>query len=145
MAFQKILCPLDFSEASLKGVERAKEIAKEFQSEVILLFVAEPITYMPLMGHAVELIGEIEEEIEKQAKEKFEELLPTFDGKVSYQIRRGPAPQEIIKTAEEEKVDLIVIGTHSRRGIPRLILGSTAEKVVRRAPCDVMVVRGQGR
>ena len=145
MSLQKILCPLDFSEVSLRGMDRAREIGEKFQAEVILLFVAEPITYMPLMGHAVELIGEIEEEVERQAREKFQELLSQFSGKVSHRIQRGSAPQEIIRVAEEEKVDLIVIGTHSRRGISRLILGSTAEKVVRQAPCDVLVVRSQGR
>ena len=139
---ERILCPTDFSEISMGGIEYGLELAKVFSAELVCLHVVEPLISSTLMGHAMQLAAEIEMELEEQAQKKFEELRGQWDySAVRFEIRRGKAHQEILELAEQEGVDLIVLGTHGRSGIAHFLLGSTAEKVIRRANCPVLSLR----
>ncbi|RME80277.1 MAG: universal stress protein [Planctomycetota bacterium] len=140
---QKILAPTDFSETSQKGLEYALKMAKFHEAELILLYVVEPLVTNPLMGHAVQMAAEIEAEMEEQGKIKLEEVSKEWNyDKLRLIVRRGSSYQVILDVAQEENIDLIVIGTHGRSGISHFLLGSTAEKVIRKANCPVLTIRG---
>lgn len=139
---QKILVPTDFSELSNKAVEKALALARRFHAKIDLVHVLEPPPYpefgyahIPLKENGLRKAAEAEF---AKLREKFPELIERID---CTPIRTGNAPYEIVKTARELNVDLVVIATHGRTGIKRLALGSTAEKVVRHAHCPVLVLR----
>ena len=75
-------------------------------------------------------------------KEKLRQLLPpNFTGQVEYHVRDGDAAAEILTLAQQSHCDLIVLGTHGRSGVSRLLMGSVAEAVLRKAPCPVLTVK----
>jgi nucleotide-binding universal stress UspA family protein len=139
---RKILVPTDFSELSNKAVEKAVALAQRFNAKIDLVHVLEPAPY-PEFGYVH--IPMKEGGLRKEAEGQFEKLrarIPALAELVNYTpVRTGNAPYEIVQTARQLNSDLIVIGTHGRTGIKRLALGSTAEKVVRHAPCPVLVLR----
>jgi nucleotide-binding universal stress UspA family protein len=139
---RKILVPTDFSELSDKSVEKAVVLAQRFNAKIDLVHVLEPAPY-PEFGYVH--IPMKEGGLRKEAEARFEKLrvrIPALAELVDYTpVRTGNAPYEIVQTARQLNSDLIVIGTHGRTGIKRLALGSTAEKVVRHAPCPVLVLR----
>jgi nucleotide-binding universal stress UspA family protein len=132
----KILVPVDFSETSRKAVHYAVALAKLFAGEVSLLHVVRPYPFVPQMDPVD--IASIQD-----AKRDLEALRGQVGELVrcSTLLRKGDPPLEIIGAAEEFEVDLIVIGTHGRSGLAHMVLGSTAEKVIQRAVCPVLVVR----
>jgi len=141
-AFQikKILVPVDFSDCSKKALQYAIPLARQFGAELTLLHVVQPYPPMPEMGPVdVETIQDAHEQ------------LATFRGAVgdvvpsNTIVRTGSAHVEIIDAAKEFDIDLIVLSTHGRTGLEHVLLGSTAEKVVRHAGCPVLVVREHER
>lgn len=142
--WKKILCATDFSPPSRVAVLQAAELAASFHAELLLLHVQEiPATraqlgMMPSPPEAYELrMGEAWRQLERAGAEV--EAIAKIH--VSVQQVEGPAPEEIVRIAREKEVDLVVVGTHGRKGVKRAVLGSVAELVVRRAPCSVLVVR----
>jgi len=143
----KILCPTDFSEPSYEAVKIAKEWASYYSAELCLLHVVSPAPFIPIAPEFVtpELVVP-EQELESSAKKSLAGIVDTFgltDLKVRLLVLLGNPAEEIVRTGEEEQVDLIVIATHGRTGLGRLIFGSVAEKVVRLAGCPVLTVSGQ--
>ena len=139
LSLRKILVPVDFSECSRKALHYATALAKPCQAEIFLLHVLE---MPPVPVQALE-IAFMEDTPKESAANELSEWqaqvgFPTF---VKTLVCSGSAYAEIVRTAEENNMDLIVIGSHGRTGLARLILGSTAERVVRHAPCPVLVVR----
>jgi glycine betaine transporter len=135
-----ILVPVDFSEASENALAYAVSIAKHFGSKLTLLYVSQAQFYASEFGHtpgSEETIGEGCRGILKAFAAKrvesglIEQLL----------VRSGVPFDEIAKAAEELHSELIVINTHGKTGLKHALLGSTAERVVRHAPCPVLVVR----
>ena len=145
LRLKTILVPIDFSEASRKAMAYADSFGKQFNSE-LLLFHAAPIIY-PVIAAAAPIYSVPEydetlvlEEATKQLSKWQHDLSPNLSSKVM--ARQGAsAYAQIVSFASEQNVDLIVIGTHGRSGAARWLIGSTAEKVVRHAPCPVLVVR----
>ncbi len=142
--FEKILLPVDFSEYSEIACEYALTLAKTFNSSVQVLHVInEPVD---LRGFYVPHISfeQLEKEIETGAVRMLEsfcqERLKEFEAFETIVVTGVPY-EEIIRVASEKESSLIVIGTHGRTGLDHLIFGSTAERVVRSAPCPVMTVR----
>lgn len=142
--FEKILLPIDFSEYSEVACEYALVLARTFNSSLQILHVInEPVD---LRGFYVPHISfeQLEKEIETGASRMLDdfcrEKLHDFN---SYEtiVVTGVPYEEIIRTATEKESSLIVIGTHGRTGLDHLLFGSTAERVVRSAPCPVMTVR----
>ncbi len=142
---KKILVPIDFSDYSKSALRYSAQFAKLFQSELILVYVVEPILYPPdfSMGQislpAVNVL-----EFDKQAKDELEKLVKAEfneDLQVRYVVKSGKPFVQIIETAREEDVDLIIISTHGHSGVEHILFGSTAEKVVRKAPCPVLTLR----
>ncbi len=142
--FKKILFATDFSEISAYAFDYAATVAKKFNSRLIIMHVInEPVD---LRGFYVPHISfdTIEREIALSAQkmmDKFcDQKLSSFDNFEKYTVSGIPY-EEILKKADIEKVDLIVMGTHGRAGIDHLLFGSTAERVVRKAVCPVLTVR----
>lgn len=139
-----ILCPTDFSEYSKTALRYALALAEAFRARVILLHVIEPIQVPVEYNFGISLGLEFDESTEAALKRKLHDLVDisvraTVD--VEEKLVRGAPFAEIIRCAREEQVDLAVLATHGLSGIAHLLLGSTAEKVVRKAPCPVLTVK----
>jgi nucleotide-binding universal stress UspA family protein len=140
----KILVPIDFSDTSKKAFQYALKFAEQFHCEITLVNVVEPVSPMVGAPLAVEAFSVTEDEF--SAAEKKLALLAAeshINGAhtVHSMARVGHAPNEITKAARELDVDLVIIATHGYTSWRHLCIGSTAERVVRTAPCPVLVVR----
>ena len=140
---KKILVPIDFSPMSKKAFQYATRFAEQFGCEIILLHVVEPVTAIAGAPLAVDIFPEAEEDAFAAQAELA--CLATSSGNhrnsFTSVVRIGHTPNEITKAAKELDVDLIMIGTHGYTSWRHLCIGSTAERVVRTAPCAVLVVR----
>ncbi len=141
IALKTILVPTDFSETSAVALKYAKELAGAFQASIHLLHVL--IEWLPdgYIPYSPELFNNIEQATKKQLDEV---LTPAecekFQAKLV--VQRGASEFiEIIHYARDNNIDLIILGTHGRGPISHMLLGSVAEKVVRKAPCPVLTVR----
>lgn len=133
-----ILFPTDFSTASDAALEHAATLAKSSGGSLLILHVEEP----PLAYGGGELYYGIPEPDSERILKMLEDVRPK-DSSVpfTHRLTMGDPAGEIVRIAGEERVDMIVLGTHGRTGVTRLLMGSVAEAVVRRAPCPVLVYR----
>jgi nucleotide-binding universal stress UspA family protein len=142
--FKKILCPVDFSKYSDYALDYAVELAQLFDGDLRLLHVVE-VPFLP--SYAMAGVPDLSipiEQIEEGAQEGMQQLLAKVRGRwerTESEVRTGTAFVEIINYAREAEIDLIVIGTHGRSGLRHMIIGSVAEKIVRKAPCPVLTVK----
>ncbi len=147
VSLKKILVPIDFSEYSKDALTYANTLAEQFDSKLILVYVVEPIVYPSDLGFGQVAMPNIEPEFTARGKTGLAQLIKDHvkAGLTARAVvRTGRAFLEILATAKEEHVDLIVIATHGHAGVEHLIFGSTAEKVVKRARCPVLMVRPGG-
>ncbi|HHT9119563.1 MAG TPA: universal stress protein [Candidatus Hypogeohydataceae bacterium YC41] len=138
---EKILFPTDFSECAKHALMYALSIATEYRARLIILHVVPKLNLPPEMETAAEPLCD---EMEKNAKAKISKLIPKrFLEKIKVEnvIVRGIPFLEIINEAKKRNVDLITIATHGRTGLQHAVFGSTAERVARKAPCPVLIVR----
>lgn len=144
ITLSKVLCPVDFSEYSKHALTYAVALATQFRSQLTLVHVVEPI-HLPLdIAMGAPGILRYEDGVVERAREQLENLLdaPTkAELSVDTRVLEGVAFVEIVRLAREEETDLIVLATHGVSGIAHLLLGSTAEKVVRKASCPVLTVK----
>jgi len=141
---KKVLVPIDFSDYSKSALKYAVNFAKSFNAEIILVYVVEPVIYPPdfsmgqiaLPSITTEWDDRARDELQKLAKSEINEI-----ANVKTIIKTGKPFVEIIETAKEENIDLIIIATHGHSGVEHILFGSTAEKVVRKAPCPVLTLR----
>lgn len=144
MKVERILFPTDFSEGSCHALPYAVDLAKHYNARLYIIHVIYDIaratdSHIPHIS-ADELYREMSAWAEKELERCcVEEVRGLSD--VEKKVLRGVPYEEIIKFATDEKIDMIVIGTYGRVGLERFLFGSTAERVVRRAPCPVMSVR----
>lgn len=136
-----ILVPTDFSESAHDATARAFDLAAVLGAQVHLLhaYSIPPVPDAMGMGVGVDLLGPIEEAAQREltALTQRYRARPEFGGA---QLKLGDARELIVSQAGQLPADLIVMGTHGRRGFQHLLLGSVAEAVVRHAPCPVLVV-----
>jgi len=140
----KILVPVDFSDYSKSSLKYAVNFSKYFKAEMILIYVVEPVIYPPDFSMGQIAIPSVNSEWDQRAREELDKLAKSEipgDVKVKTIIKTGKPFLEIIETAEEEDIDLIIIATHGHSGVEHILFGSTAEKVVRKAPCPVLTLR----
>lgn len=146
--WKRILCPVDFSPSSRTALAYAADVCRESGGTLVALHVLEPIVDPGDYAlHPVSL-DDLEGQLLERAGEALEAQVRTVGlppGSVLTRVERGAAPAQITRVAEEEGADLIVMGTRGLTGIGHLILGSTAERVVRGAVCPVMTVREPDR
>lgn len=143
---KRILLPLDFSEPSKRVTQLAREWMKFFGAHLYVLHVVEPVPFMT--GFPAVPIPLSDREVEEKAKAALERLAArAFPERknVSLLVRRGKAYDEIVAAARNLKIDLIIIPTHGHTGLGKILLGGTAERVVRHAPCAVLTVRQHAR
>jgi nucleotide-binding universal stress UspA family protein len=134
--FQKILCPVDFDANSLLALRLASEFAQERKATLYLLHVIA----MPPGPEVALPFGKIE----AAARTKLERLARQKVGRKARcetRVSMGDPGTEILHAAERLQAKLIVMATHGRKGVRRLVLGSVAEHVLREAPCPVLTVR----
>lgn len=146
MRISSILLPTDFSECADHALSYATSLARDARASIICVHVVEPV--MPTVGYtgiAEPLpMADISEQLEDSATRelpKISEREECSGLSVEEVIGHGDAASEIVRIAGERKVDLIVISSHGRTGLGRILFGSTAEAVVRHAPCPVLVVK----
>lgn len=141
MKITNILVPVDHSPCSEQALDYAMQLATKLDAKVHLLSVIGIPTYgVPDLGVGItapmmdNLIADNQRALDRLAKDR-----PAVGQTL---VRAGDARDVILQTAEELKVDLIVMGTHGRRGISRALLGSVTEMIVRTSPVPVLTVRG---
>lgn len=134
-----IIVPIDFLEHTDQIVEFALYISKQLNSELRFAHIVDPPHNYG--GYEYPSLGALTDEIMKHAEKQMKELIIKnknnclgCDGKVL----KGNIVDSIIKYAKDEKADLIIIGTHGRKGLDKMWLGSVAERVIKRAPCPTL-------
>lgn len=137
--WNRILVPTDFSEASAEAVRYGVELARERRVGLILLHVGDSATQV-----AREFPLGLDASLVDAERERLLKILTPAEQLAihpEFVMCTGSPAEEIVRCATEREVDLIVMGTHGRGGVSHLLLGSVAEKVIRTAPCPVLVIR----
>lgn len=136
--FQTILLPTDFSGPSQTAADLASSLALEGKCRLVVLHVAES-TGVPLYG-AFGPSSAVSATIPDSLKRQLENY-PVQAAQIERRMEEGNPSAIILRVAEEIKPDLIVLGSHGRTGLKRLLMGSVAETVLRKAPCPVLIVK----
>jgi nucleotide-binding universal stress UspA family protein len=139
-----ILCPVDFSEFSIRAYRHALSLAEHYRAKLVVQHIVELWRY-PSVGFVANA-GLYEEFCRVQCengKEQLRELVNSCtadERRPELVVELGMAPDSILAFAQANRTDVIVMGTHGRRGYDRLMLGSATDRVMRRAPCPVLAV-----
>jgi nucleotide-binding universal stress UspA family protein len=136
--FQKILCPIDFDDNSIVALDTAAQLARETGGTIEVLHVI-PMVMQPEGSGYIDVYT-AEEEV---SRNKLQELAAKHLTGVKFELRTAVAQPAaaILHSAKTLGADLIVMGTHGRRGLSHMILGSVAERVVREAECPALTIR----
>jgi nucleotide-binding universal stress UspA family protein len=148
LAFHKILVPIDFSECSMKGLDYAKALARQSKSKLVLLNSVHLEYYVASDEYARYDLPRLMQQAEKAARAQMRDLVRRTDWEgiqVETALEAGHAGQQICARAQDQGADIIVTSTHGTTGFKHILLGSTAEYVVRHASCPVLVVPSHGR
>jgi len=132
-----ILHPTDFSERSAYAYQLACALARDYGARLILLHVAA----LPTVAYGDGIAPVEPEGYWEELRKKLYRLAPGPKIVTEHRFEEGHAATVILEVAKEDQADLIVMGTHGRRGLQRLLMGSIAEEVMRRAACPVLTVR----
>jgi nucleotide-binding universal stress UspA family protein len=140
--FKRILCPVDFSDSSIRALAHAEALARWYEAQLTVLHVVptfEPIQVQAELGVPVQIVNPMpREEVVRQMRPFLERAGVSSEAQLIAEA--GDPRTTIVDQALTTRADLIVIGTHGRRGFTRLLLGSVAETVLHEAPCPVMTV-----
>lgn len=147
LKIRRILVPVDFSTNSRQALRHAIAFAAQYKATLVLLHVVEPVVYpadlgfppMTLQTTAVDFQDAARMRLESLVEEELPEGIP-----LETRIKVGRPYQEICDSAAKDRIDLLLVSTHGYTGLKHVLLGSTAERVVRHAPCPVLVVRRRG-
>ena len=145
--YRRILHASDFSPASASAFARAVAAARKDRAELILVHVMGPVIPAIADGY---MAPHVYEDLDRAARRQAQKQLDRLAGKartagvrVTTLLREGSPAEQIARAARSKRADVVVMGTHGRTGLPRLFLGSVAERVVGAAPCPVLTVRGK--
>jgi nucleotide-binding universal stress UspA family protein len=146
IALKNILVPTDFSECSVAAVRQGSVLAAAFDASLHLLHIATAPFSEPWAGYTpgAEFVH-IVRRLDAEGRQQLETMARSTGLRAEQVVLAtawGDPADEILKYAREHAVDLVVCGTHGRRGFDRLIMGSVAERVLRLAPCPVLTVHG---
>ncbi len=149
--FDRILVPVDFSNCSHAACEHAAELALKLGAAIELLHIEEPPAWqgfvLPelVVNMPNEASTSLNEFVETRTQRALDHLVDTLQRRGVTRVRHrregGEPAKVILRIAEDERFDLIVMGTHGRKGFERLVVGSVAERIVRHASCPVLTVR----
>jgi nucleotide-binding universal stress UspA family protein len=138
LPIRTILHPTDFSDRSAAALQLACALARDYGARLIVLHVTE----LPTVAYGEGVVPPNPEELRAAAQEQLDRLqVPHGNVRAERRLEQGDAVTEILRVAQEAHADLIVLGTHGRTGLGRLLMGSVAEQVVRRAACPVLTVK----
>jgi nucleotide-binding universal stress UspA family protein len=149
---KKILAPIDFSELSMEAMRGTMELAKDVGAEVNLVHIIAPQhTFIPLplatnaeqsreLAREAAMLQQAEEELKRIKKDEFGD-----SKKVSTFAAVGQPVEQLVEYAKQQEIDLILLATQGRTGAEHFVIGSVAEKLVRYAPCSVLVFRRRRR
>lgn len=141
--FKKILFPVDLTEVCRKVVPYVRAVSEAFGSKVEVLFVAHAMKYYENIYVPPVSIRAFEEEVLRGARKKLDEFVEEIrkDLRVDRtEVRFGDAAEEIVRYVSEEDVDLVIMGTHGRKALERILLGSVADYVVKMSRAPVLTV-----
>ena len=141
---RNVLVPVDFSENAEAAAQYASDLAQKFGAKLHLMHVVEPASFVNDLTNVPFTLSD--KQLEATAMTDLEALSTRFVDpgvQASWMVKRGKGYLEIVKAAKELKADMIVISTHGYTGLKHTIMGSTAERVVRHAPCPVLVLRAE--
>lgn len=137
--YKRVLFATDFDETGINAAHKAKKIAEENKAELWLVHVVEPIPAYAYPGFAG--FAEVELSIREQAEKELGALGEKLGVDAKHRLLEfGSTKNEVLRVAKEQKVDLIVTGSHGKHGLA-LLLGSTANSILHAAECDVLIVR----
>jgi nucleotide-binding universal stress UspA family protein len=145
ISLKKILCPIDHSDCSKEALKYAVSFAMKDEAKLLLLHIIDIRSFNEGLDAMSTQVPN--EETFEQLRVKLLDCIPEEirdDLDVEAIVIQGIPFAEIISTAKEKEIDMIVIGSHGRTGISHMMLGSVSEKVVRKAPCPVLTVRQPG-
>jgi len=146
MNLKLILAPVDFSDFSAKAIDVAADIASRFGAELLLVHVVPAVPDLPT-GVSIFKEGEYDQNLHEVAAQRLSDLAASFGAKgLKVRTDVGTANDvgmELVRKAEEDQADMIVIATHGMTGWRRIAFGSVAKKVVEEANCPVLVLRAQ--
>jgi nucleotide-binding universal stress UspA family protein len=142
MPFKHLLVPTDFGDASLRAADLAVDMARAYQASLTLVHTCElpTYTYPGMAMSGTDLLTALEEAARRQLEQELERVRGSFPAAKAV-LRTGVAWEEILATIDSVQADLVVMGTHGRRGVRHLLLGSVAEKIVRTSRVPVLTVR----
>ena len=140
--FKHIVSPIDFSECSARSLAHAAALARWYDAELTVLHVAPPFKALPVKGELGVPLHVVDSSTNEEAVHTIRRLLDEsgIAGNAVPLARTGDASTTIVEEALKTRADLVVMGTHGRRGFKRLLLGSVTESVLREAPCPVLTV-----
>jgi nucleotide-binding universal stress UspA family protein len=138
MKLERILVPVDLTDNSQAALDAAAKIARGSGAKLFVVYVEEMLVMTTKFGFP----DEVPEGDMRSLARALEQAVPA-GAKIpcEHRLLTGPVPQTILEFAEQQRVDLIVIGSHGRRGVSRFLMGSVAEAVVRGAKCPVLIVK----
>ena len=141
----RLLYATDLSPASEPAWDEVQRLGRLFGAEIVLLHVLAPPPIVPVDAYIPPQVYEdLVEGARRDAQERFDRVLGSVAGsglKIRIRLEQGPPAHRILEVASQEAADLLVVGTHGRVGIERLVLGSVADRIVRQATCPVLTVR----
>ena len=143
MEIKKILCCVDFSEMSPKLAHYATFFAQKFDARLYFLYVSPTMTQYVVMHVPAVSVNKFAEEVEQNATKLMKEFIEKHCAQNDAQglVRSGYAVSEIKKLAHEKQADMIIMGTHGRKGIDKIVFGSVAENVIKTSDIPVFTVR----
>jgi nucleotide-binding universal stress UspA family protein len=145
ISIKNIMCPVDFSDSSDHALRYATALAEAHGANLCLLHVVQPpMATMPSDPLLPEFAADIMKEAVEASREQLKKLADDIESdlpNVTTETATGTPFLEIITAARLQDIDLIVVGTHGRTGLAHVMLGSVAERIVRKAPCPVLTVK----
>jgi nucleotide-binding universal stress UspA family protein len=142
--FQKILCPVDFFPGSLRAFDYALKLAKNYDATIVAMHVVAVPAVPPTYDGAAN-IPDLSAELERESHRLLDTLTDLADRAhvaIEKEVRFGDIDLEVRDVAKERKADLVVMGTHGRRGFERWFLGSVTERLIRHCPVPLLIVGG---
>jgi nucleotide-binding universal stress UspA family protein len=144
MTIKRILCASDFSPASRPALRLAQELARTLRARLILFHAYERSVPVGNGGYLPpSVLRDLWAATQEAARRNLKRLASSPQGKgvrIATLLAEGPASAAIVRAAKKNRVDLVVMGTHGRTGVQRLLMGSVADRVIRTASCPVLVV-----
>jgi nucleotide-binding universal stress UspA family protein len=147
MSFQKILCPIDFSPGSQQAMRVAARLVNQADAELVLVhsWYVPPTAFSGEYVLSPDIIQQLSDDAERGLASATRDLAMLGVKRVTSKLLTGLPWHEIVEVLEKDPAyDLVVIGTHGRTGLARILLGSVAEQVIRHAPCSALAVRADG-